>query len=99
MHDIPSKSYVCGYHSAVIMREMILVVYQFRNEIIWDQVFTDSMRYQQVDLQNFITGFIKDDKFKTIVLSTSIIVEEKRQNLRGINTLKQFIMVKNISNK
>ena len=68
VHDIPSKSYFRGWFTMIINTKNNILAYQIGNENIWYHLFTYSIICQEISLQNFITGFLNDNKIKTTVI-------------------------------
>ena len=54
--------------------------HELKKERIWDQMITDIMSDWEFALNNLMTGFINDNKFKTVFLSDPIIIEYKTTN-------------------
>ena len=77
IHELPTKSYVCGCQTVILNMKLTLDIYKNGNKQICDNMLTDGMGCQQFALQYLTIIFLKKNSFKEILISTLIISKDK----------------------
>lgn len=88
--ELPSVNFIRECRSVLSHLTKTLAAYQLAKHPILSEIFNDGTNRRQTSIQNCILGYMSDNGFKTLTLSTSILPENESSAMIAQSILDTF---------